>query len=49
MNEKNKLTIEEIFDLAFKNHQKNNLKTAEKLYKQILEKKFHFPFTLNLL
>ena len=32
------MKIEETFELAFQNHKKNNLKIAEKLYKQILEK-----------
>ena len=36
MNKKN-LTIEETFALAFENHQKNNLKVAENLYREILE------------
>jgi len=36
MHKKN-LTIEETFALAFQNHQKNNLKVAENLYKEILE------------
>ena len=35
MNEK-KLTTKETFDLAVQNHQKNNFKIAEKLYKEIL-------------
>ena len=32
------MKIEETFELAFQNHQKNNFKIAEKLYKQILKK-----------
>ena len=32
------MKIEETFELAFQNHQKKNLKIAEKLYKQVLEK-----------
>ena len=32
------MKIEETFELAFQNHQKNNFETARKLYKQILEK-----------
>ena len=35
--EKKKLKIEETFTLAFQNHQKNNIKEAEVLYKKILE------------
>jgi len=34
---KTKLTVEETFNLAFKYHQKNNFKDAEKLYNEILE------------
>ena len=42
-------TIKEVFDLALHNHQKNNLKAAEKLYKQILEiKSDHFESTFYL-
>ena len=37
MNEKKKLTTEETFPLAFKNHKKNNLQVAENLYKKILK------------
>ena len=37
MNEKKKLTTEETFSLAFKNHKKNNLQVAENLYKKILK------------
>jgi Tfp pilus assembly protein PilF len=36
MNNKN-LTIKETFVLAHQNHQKNNLKIAEKLYKKLLK------------
>ena len=36
MNKKN-LTTKETFDLAVKNHKKNNLQAAEKLYKEILK------------
>ena len=36
MNEKKKLTIKEIFDLALQNHKKNNFQIAEKLYREIL-------------
>ena len=32
------MKIEETFELAFQNHQKNNFKVAEKLYKEILKK-----------
>ena len=35
---KNNQTINEIFAFATKNHQKNNLKVAEKFYKKILKK-----------
>jgi len=38
MNEKKNLTTKEIFALAVQNHQKNNLKIAENLYKKILKK-----------
>ena len=49
MNEKKLPTIKEVFDLALHNHQKNNLKAAEKLYKQILEiKSDHFESTFYL-
>ena len=34
---KKKLTTKETFDLAVQNHQKNNLQTAENLYKKILK------------
>ena len=37
MNEKKKLTTEETFALAVKNHQKNNLQIAENLYKEALK------------
>ena len=37
MNEKKDLTIEEIFDLAVKNQQKNNFQTAENLYNEVLK------------
>ena len=37
MNEKKNLTIKETFTLAVQNHQKNNLKIAENLYKEILK------------
>ena len=37
MNEKKNLTIKETFTLAVQNHQKNNLRVAENLYKTILE------------
>jgi len=37
MNEKKNLTIEETFDLAVKNHKKNNLQIAENLYKEALK------------
>ena len=36
---KKNLTIEEIFVLAFQNHQKNNLKVAENLYKKNIKNK----------
>ena len=36
MNEKKNLTTKETFSLALQNHKKNNLKIAEKLYKEIL-------------
>ena len=35
--EKKTLNIKKTLDLAIKNHQKNNLKTAEQLYNQIIE------------
>ncbi len=38
MNEKKNLTTKETLDLAIQNHQKNNLRVAENLYKKILEK-----------
>ena len=34
---KKNLTIKEIFALAIQNHQKNNLKVTENLYKEILK------------
>ena len=37
MNEKRILTIQEAFDLAIQNHQKNNFQVAENLYKKILK------------
>ena len=37
MNKKKNLTIKEIFALAVKNHQENNLKVAENSYKEILK------------
>ena len=37
MNEKKNLTIKETFALAVQNHQKNNLRVAENLYKEILK------------
>ena len=37
MNEKENLTTKETFALAVQNHQKNNLKIAENLYKEILK------------
>ena len=37
MNKKKNLTTEETFALAVQNHQKNNLKFAENLYKEILK------------
>ena len=37
MNEKKNLTIQEAFDLAFQNQQKNNFQVAEDLYKKILK------------
>ncbi len=37
MNKKKNLTTEEKFALAFQNHQKNNLKVAENLYKETLK------------
>ena len=37
MNKKNNLTLEETFALAVQNHQKNNLKVAENLYKETLK------------
>ena len=35
--QKKNLTTKEIFSLAVKNHQENNLQAAEKLYKEILK------------
>ena len=41
--------MEETFDLALKNHKKNNLQVAEKLYKEILVKEpNHFDALYNL-
>jgi len=37
MNEKKNLTTKETFDLALQNHQKNNLRVAGNLYKEILK------------
>ena len=37
MDEKKKLEIKKIFDLAVQNHQRNNFKSAENLYKEILK------------
>ena len=37
MSEKKNLTAKETFVLAVKNHQKNNLQVAEKLYKETLK------------
>ena len=37
MNEKKNLTTKETFDLAVKNHKKNNLQIAENLYKEALK------------
>ena len=37
MNKTENLTIKETFALAVQNHQKNNLKVAENLYKKILK------------
>ena len=37
MNEKKNVTTKETFALAVQNHQKNNLKVAENLYKKILK------------
>ena len=37
MNKKKNLTTKETFALAVQNHQKNNLKVAENLYKKILK------------
>ena len=37
MNEKKNLTTEKTFALAIQNHQKNNLKVAENLYKETLK------------
>ena len=37
MNKKKKLTTKEAFALAVQNHQKNNLKVAENLYKETLK------------
>ena len=38
MSEKKSLTTEETFALAVQNHQKNNLQTAESLYKETLNR-----------
>ena len=38
MNEKKNLTTKETFDLAVKNHQKNNLQVAENLYEETLKR-----------
>jgi tetratricopeptide (TPR) repeat protein len=38
MNEKKSLTTRETFELAVRNHQKNNLQVAHNLYKEILKK-----------
>jgi len=45
---KKKLTTKETFALAIQNHQKNNLKVAENLYKKILKKNPN-DFQLNFL
>ena len=37
MSKKKNLTIKETFALAVQNHQKNNLRVAENLYKQVLK------------
>ena len=37
MNETKNLTTKETFALAVQNHQKNNLKVAENLYKKVLK------------
>ena len=39
--------MKEIFALAIKNHQKNNLKVAEQLYKKILKKNPNHANTHN--
>ena len=46
MNKKN-LTTKETFDLAVQNHKKNNLQTAEKLYKEILKTNPNFEGAHN--
>jgi hypothetical protein len=37
MNKKNNITTKKTFAIAFQNHQKNNLKIAENLYKEIIK------------
>jgi len=39
MSKKKNLTIKETFALAVQNHQKNNLRVAENLYKEVLKTK----------
>ena len=47
MNKTENLTIKETFALAVQNHQKNNLKVAENLYKKILKTDPNHAFTHN--
>ena len=47
MSEKKGLTTEETFALAVQNHQKNNLQTAENLYKETINRNPHHVDALN--
>ena len=49
MEKKENLTVKETFTLAVQNHQKNNIKDAENLYKEILKTNpNHFQANLML-
>ena len=47
MNEKKNLTTKETFTLAVQHQQKNNLRVAEKLYKEILKTNPNHANTYN--
>jgi tetratricopeptide (TPR) repeat protein len=47
MSNKKNLTLKETFDLALKNHQKNNIKEAQNLYNKILEIDPNYVIALN--